>query len=218
MDTYFEGALLDSDPALASALEASTAAGLPAINVSPLQGKFLMQLAQAANAKHILEVGTLAGYSTLWFARASPDTQIVTLELDAKHAAVARSNFEHAGVAHRISLEEGDAHATLPLLLRAAEGDRPFDLTFIDADKPSSLDYFVAALQLTRPRGLIIVDNVVRKGAVADAASTDASVKGVQRLVRFLASEEGRAAASCSALQTVGCKGHDGFLMATVLR
>ena len=213
VDDWFSDTLLDADPALTATLAASAAAGLPAIHVAPNQGKLLHLFARMIGAKRVLEVGTLGGYSTIWLARALPaDGQVVTLEADPKHAAVARANFAAAGLAERIEVIEGPALQSLPKL--AASAPRSFDLVFIDADKPSNPDYFAWALELTHRGSVILVDNVVRDGAVIDAASTDPSVQGVRRLMARVAAEP---RVSATALQTVGAKGYDGFLLATVI-
>ena len=212
VDRYITDALVPADPVLDEALKASTDAGLPAINVSPAQGKFLHLLARIHGAKTILEIGTLGGYSTIWLARALPaGGNVITLELDPKHAAVARANFVRAGLAGMIELREGKALDTLPQLETEKRG--PFDLIFIDADKVSIPEYFTWALKLSRRGGVIIVDNVVRKGAVTDAANTDPSVQGVRRLNQMLAKET---RVSATTLQTVGVKGYDGFTLAVV--
>lgn len=211
IDRYFDARLLTPDPMLDAANAAAHAAGLPDIQVAPNQGKLLQLLALALRAQRILEIGTLAGYSTLWMARAlSKGGRVVTLESDPRHAAVARENFERAGFAQTIEIRVGPALETLPAL----QPDPPFDLVFIDADKASSAAYFEHALRLSHPGSLIVVDNVVRRGAVVDAKSSDESVQGVRRLVELIAGEP---RVSATALQTVGCKGHDGFLMALVL-
>jgi predicted O-methyltransferase YrrM len=200
------------DPALAAALDASAAAGLPAINVSPNQGKLLHLLARLQGARAVLEIGTLGGYSTIWLARALPEGgRLITLEADPKHAEVARANIARAGLAGVVELRLGPALETLPQL--AFEGLGLFDLVFIDADKPSTADYFAWALRLSRRGSLIVVDNVVREGAVADAASDDPKVQGVRRFYERLASEPG---VSATAIQTVGTKGYDGFAIALV--
>ncbi|HWC89626.1 MAG TPA: O-methyltransferase, partial [Pirellulales bacterium] len=180
IEHYITESVVRPDAALEAALAASEQAGLPAINVSPNLGKLLGLLARAQQARNILEVGTLGGYSTIWMARAlPPGGRLITLEIDAKHAEVAAANFARAGVEHLIELRLAPALETLPRL--AAEGRGPFDLIFIDADKPSNPEYFSWALRLSRPGTMIIVDNVVRGGAVANAASADASVQGVRR-------------------------------------
>jgi predicted O-methyltransferase YrrM len=212
VDRYIADLLVPADPALDAALEASTAAGLPAINVAPNQGKLLHLLARGIEARAILEIGTLGGYSTIWLARALPEGgRLITLEVDARHADVARANIARAGLADLVDLRLGRALDTLPRL--AAEGLTPFDLIFIDADKPSVPDYFAWALKLSRRGSLIVVDNVVRDGAVADAASRDPNVQGVRRLHELIAAEP---RVSATTIQTVGSKGYDGFTLALV--
>ncbi len=213
VDRYLTELLLPADPVLAAALEASTAAGLPPIHVSPPQGRLLELLARLQGARSILEIGTLGGYSTIWLARAlPPGGRLVTLEVDPKHAAVARANFARAGLDGAIDLRLGPALDTLPLLV--AEGAGPFDLIFIDADKAGYPDYLPWALRLARRGSVIIADNVVRHGAVADAASGDAAVQGVRRFNALLAAER---RVSATAIQTVGSKGYDGFALALVV-
>jgi predicted O-methyltransferase YrrM len=208
VDGYFSGLLVGPDAALDAALEASDAAGLPQIAVSANQGKLLHLLARLRGARRILEIGTLGGYSTIWLARALPaDGQLVTLEYDPKHAEVARANIARAGLADRVEVRVGAALDTLPGL----EG--PFDLAFIDADKPNNPDYFRAALRLSRPGSVIVVDNVVRGGRVADPDSTDPSVLGTRALAELLAAEP---AVDATMVQTVGSKGYDGFALAVV--
>jgi len=212
VDTYLHDRLVPHDQALAAALAASEAAGLPAIAVSPTQGKLLQILAQALGARRILEVGTLGGYSAIWMARAlPPGGRLVTLEVDARHAEVARANLARAGLAAVAEVRLGPALETLPRL--AAEGAGPFDLAFIDADKPSNPEYFEWALRLARPGALILVDNVVRDGRVIDAAGGDESVRGVRRLLDRIAAEP---RVSATAIQTVGIKGWDGLAIARV--
>jgi len=212
VDRYINGLIVPPDPALDTALEASAAAGLPAINVAPNQGKLLQLLARIQGAKNILEVGTLGGYSTIWLARAlPPGGRLITLEADPKHAEVALANIARAGLTGVVELRLGPALDTLPQL--AAEGIGPFDLVFIDADKVSTADYFDWALKLARPGSLIIVDNVVRKGAVIDPANKDPNVQGVRRFHERLAAEP---RVSATILQTVGSKGYDGFALAVV--
>jgi predicted O-methyltransferase YrrM len=212
VDAYFTDLLVEADPALEAALEASDAAGLPPINVAPNQGKLLMLLARIQGARRILEIGTLGGYSTIWLARALPaDGRLVTLEADARHAEVARANIARAGLAARVEVRLGPALESLPRLIE--EGEGPFDLVFIDADKPSNPQYLAFALQLTRPGSLIIADNVVRGGAVVQATSRDPNVQGVRRFNALLAAEPRLTA---TALQTVGSKGYDGFAIALV--
>lgn len=215
VDRYAAERVLTGDPGLEAALAASEAAGLPAIAVSPLQGKLLQLMARMMGARRILEVGTLGGYSTIWLARALPaGGRIVTLELEEKHAEVARANCERAGVSGKVELRVGPALTTLAEL--AKEKTEAFDFVFIDADKASLAEYFESALRLTRAGGAIVVDNVVRKGAVVDAASEDASVRGVRRLNAVLARETERGRVSATTMQTVGSKGYDGFTLAIV--
>lgn len=212
VDRYITDLLVPPDPALSSALQANATAGLPPHDVSPNQGKLLLLLARLQGARTILEIGTLGGYSTIWLARALPaDGRLITLEADPKHASVARANIAAAGLADVVELRLGRALDTLSQL--AAEGCSPFDLIFIDADKPSNPDYFAWALKLSRPGSLIIGDNVVRDGAVVDAASGDPRVQGVRRFYELLASSP---RVSATAIQTVGSKGYDGFAIALV--
>jgi predicted O-methyltransferase YrrM len=207
VDHYIEELLVRPDAALNSAITASADAGLPSIAVAANQGKLLHLLARSLGARSILEIGTLGGYSAIWLARAlPPDGTLITLELERKHAEVARKNLERAGVSERVEIRIGRALDTLPQL--AAESRGPFDLIFIDADKTSIPDYFVWALRLSRPGTLIIVDNVVRKGAVADPDSTDPNVQGVRRFNELVAREP---RVSATVIQTVGSKGHDGL-------
>lgn len=212
-DDYITAALVGHDPMLEGALERSAAAGLPAISVSPPQGKLLHLLARAMGARRILELGTLGGYSTIWLARALPrGGRVVTLELDEKHAAVARDNLRRAGLARRVDIRVGPALDTLDTLI--AEAVKPFDFVFIDADKPRIPDYYTRALRLTHPGSVIIVDNVVREGKLADASSDDANVQGVRALHKML-SHDTRVTATT--IQTVGMKGYDGFTLALVV-
>ena len=212
VDRYFTDLVVQADPAIEAAMAASEAAGLPAINVSPCMGKLLHLLTRLHRVRNILEIGTLGGYSTIWMARALPaDGRIVTLEADPKHAEVAKANIARAGVTPLVTIKIGPAIDTLPRLER--EGFSPFDLVFIDADKPSTPEYFQWALQLSRPGTLIIVDNVVRNGAVADSSSRDASVLGMRRFAAMLGSEP---RVSATVIQTVGAKGYDGFAIAIV--
>jgi predicted O-methyltransferase YrrM len=211
VDAYFEGELNAADPALDAAVQASDVAGLPSIQVSAAQGKLLQLLALAQGAKRILEVGTLGGYSALWLARALPaEGRLVTLELDPHHAEVARRNFVHAGVAERIELHVGPALNTLARL--RAQRIAPFDLVFIDADKPNNLSYVQAALELSRVGTLIMVDNVVREGEVV-LRERDAAAEGVRRMAAWIGGEP---RLSATVIQTVGDKGYDGFLLARV--
>jgi predicted O-methyltransferase YrrM len=210
VDDYVTGLLVHEDEALREAGRASSAAGLPSIAVTPAHGKFLYLLARVQKAARILEIGTLGGYSTIWLARGlEPGGKVVTLEVDPKHAEVARSNLERAGVSDRVEIRVGPALETLPKL----DKDRPFDLVFIDADKPSTPDYFQWAIRLSRPGTLILVDNVVREGALVEPASNDERVRAMRRL-NELAGAEPRVSATL--IQTVGAKGYDGFLMARV--
>ncbi len=213
VDDYFSSLLVQKDDALATALRKSHEAGLPAINVAPNQGKFLALLAQMQGAQRILEIGTLGGYSTIWLARALPETgKVVTLELDPKHALVALSNLEHAGVAGRVEIRVGRALDTLAALI--AEAPAPFDFVFIDADKQSIPEYFQASLKLTRPGSVIVVDNVVRRGNVIDAENADPNVQGVRRFTELVSRTP---SVSATAIQTVGSKGYDGFALLRVL-
>ncbi|XXU21169.1 O-methyltransferase [Sorangium sp. So ce861] len=212
VDRYITDLLVPPDAALAAALDASAAAGLPPINVAPNQGKLLNLLARIHGARTILEIGTLGGYSTIWLARALPaGGRLITLESEPKHAEVARANLDRAGVADRVELRLGRALDTLPKL--AVEGRGPFDLIFIDADKPSNPDYFAWALKLSRRGSVIVIDNVVRRGAVVDPGSADPNVQGVRRLYELLAAEP---RVSATAFQTVGIKGYDGLAVALV--
>jgi len=196
-----------------AALDASDAAGLPAISVSAPQGKLLHVIARATNAKRILEVGTLGGYSGLWLATAlPPDGRLVTLELDPKHAEVARASFERAKVGDRSEVRVGKAADSMRALV--AEKAAPFDLIFIDADKPGYPEYLTLALQLSRKGTLIIADNVVRRGAILDAASDDANVKAIRKFHEMVAAEP---RLSATVVQTVGSKGYDGLTFAVVL-
>jgi predicted O-methyltransferase YrrM len=212
VDRYIGDLLVPADAALEGALRASDSAGLPSINVTPNVGKFLQLLARLMGARSILELGTLGGYSTIWLARALPaDGRLITLEVDPRHAEVARANIARAGLIDKVELRLGPALETLPKLER--EGRGPFDLIFIDADKPAIADYFQWALRLSRLGSLIVVDNVVRKGAVADPASDDPNVQGVRRFFEVLSREP---LASATAIQTVGRKGYDGIAIALV--
>jgi predicted O-methyltransferase YrrM len=212
VDQYLAGELLAPDPVLDAALQASEAAGLPAINVSPTQGKLLQMLARLCGARRILEIGTLAGYSTIWLGRALPaDGRLITLEADEKHAAVARANIARAGLDGVVQIRIGIALESLPAI--AAESRSPFDFIFIDADKVNTPEYFAWALRMSRPGSLIVVDNVVREGAVADAATPDPSVQGMRRFFDVLKREP---RVTATAVQTVGAKGYDGFAVVLV--
>lgn len=212
VDGYIAGLFVRSDPALEAALEASAAAGLPSIQVSPSQGKLLCLLALIQKARAILEIGTLGGYSTIWLARAlPPGGRLITLEVDPTHAEVARANVARAGLAHLVDVRLGPALDILPQL--ATEGRGPFDMIFIDADKPAYAGYLQWALRLSRRGSLIVADNVVRDGAVVDADSADPLVQGVRRFNEQLAAES---RVTATAIQTVGSKGYDGFAIAVV--
>lgn len=213
VDDYVSGQLVRQDEALGAALERSAEAGLPPIAVSPPQGKLLDVLARTIGARRVLEIGTLGGYSTIWLARAvGPEGRVITLEIDPAHAAVATRNLEGAGCADRVDIRVGSALDSLDAMIAAGEG--PFDLFFIDADKVSTPQYFERAVRLSRPGSLILVDNVVRNGALPDPASEDVSVQGVRRLHDLVAAMPG---VSATTVQTVGAKGYDGFLIATVI-
>ena len=210
VDGYLADTLLEADGALAAALRDSEAAGLPAIQVTALQGRLLNFLARLVGARRILEVGTLGGYSTIWMARALPaDGKLISLEIEPKHADVARANVERAGLGGVVDIRLGRAVDLLPGLA----GEGPFDLAFIDADKPSNPDYFQWALRFARPGSVIVVDNVVREGTVVEAGSADAAVAGVRRVLELMAAEP---RVTSTAIQTVGAKGYDGFSISLV--
>lgn len=213
VDDYLSDMLVAPDSALEATLEASADAGLPEIAVAPNQGKLLMLLARAVNARNILELGTLGGYSTIWLARALPKGggRVVTLEADKRHAEVARTNFANAGLASVIDLRFGKAIDVLPKL--AAEKPDPFDFVFIDADKQHIPEYFTWSLKLTRPGSMIVVDNVIREGNVIDGKTGDHAVRGVRRFNEMLKVEK---RVSATAIQTVGVKGYDGFAVVLV--
>lgn len=211
VDEYITG-LFPSDPALEMVLQSTRTAGMPQINVSPVQGRFLHVLALTCGARMILEIGTLAGYSAIWMARALPaDGKLITLEADPKHAEVAQANIARAGLADRIEVRLGVALDVLPQL--AAEGKGPFDLIFIDADKTNLTTYFEWAVRLARPGSLIIADNVIRQGEVLDASSDDEGLRGVRRFNEMLAADR-RVIATI--VQMVGSKGYDGMALAVV--
>ena len=214
VDAYLTGLFAPPDEALDAAVAAGAAAGLPPIQVSAPQGALLNVLARSVGARRILELGTLAGYSTIWLARAVPVGDVVSLEYDPRHAEVARENLARAGVGDRVDVRVGAALDLLPRLAddRSA-GAEPFDFVFLDADKANLPAYFAAALDLTRPGGLIVTDNVVRDGQVADAANTDANVQGARGVLELMASHPG---VTATAIQTVGNKGYDGFAIALV--
>ncbi|MBA2456991.1 MAG: O-methyltransferase [Nocardioidaceae bacterium] len=212
VDAYLTDTLLPADPVLDDILAESAAAGLPDIQVSAPQGALLHLLARLQGARTILEVGTLGGYSTIWLARALPDGgRLVTLESEVRHAEVARANVDRAGLGDIVDVRVGPAMDLLPSL--ATDPATPFDLVFIDADKPNNPHYFAWARQLTRPGSLIIVDNVVRDGAVADSDSDDAGVQGTRQLLASIGSDP---AVTGTAIQTVGVKGYDGFAIVVV--
>jgi predicted O-methyltransferase YrrM len=212
MDELLAKSLLPCDAVLDAALKACAAAGLPDIQVTPCQGRFLQLLAQIHGSREILEIGTLGGYSTIWLARALPaGGRLITLELDPHHAQVARTNIARAGLSDFVDLRVGPALQALQKI--AQEGVAPFDFIFIDADKPSTPDYFLWALKLSRRGSLIVVDNVIRKGALLDPASTDPNVIGMRRFLELAAVQPG---VTCTALQTVGSKGYDGFALVLV--
>jgi predicted O-methyltransferase YrrM len=213
VDNYINDLLVLSDSALDATIQSTIDAELPQINVAPNQGKLLHILAQIQGARRILELGTLAGYSTIWLARALPaDGKLITLEANPKHAEVARENIERAGLGNIVEIRIGAALDTLSQL--ATEGQPPFDFVFIDADKANIPDYFTWALKLTRRGSVIIVDNVIRKGAVIDADSTDENVQGVRKFNTLLAAEP---RVKATTIQTVGSKGYDGLAIALVV-
>lgn len=212
VDRYITDLLVPADPALDGALKANTAAGLPPHDVAPNQGKLLYLLARGQGARTVLEVGTLGGYSTIWLARAlPPGGRLVTLEVDPERAKVAQKNLARAGLTERVEIRIGDAKTLLATMVSGSEG--PFDLIFIDADKPSNPEYLARALELSRRGSLIVGDNVVREGAVADADNNDPKVRGMRRFFELLAAEP---RLSATAIQTVGSKGYDGFAIALV--
>jgi predicted O-methyltransferase YrrM len=212
VDTYINAQLIGEDPVLDDALARAAEAGLPAHDVAPNQGKLLHLLARIAGARTILELGTLAGYSTIWLARAlAPGGRLITLEAQPAYAEVARANLAAAGVADRAEVRVGAALQTLPAL--HAEGAGPFDLVFIDADKQRNPEYLEWSLRLTRPGSVIVADNVVRAGELANAGSDDARVRGIRTFTEMLGAAAG---VTATAVQTVGGKGWDGFALALV--
>jgi predicted O-methyltransferase YrrM len=212
VDSYIAESLLPADAALDAALTTNAEHGLPAIDVSPAQGKLLHLLARMNGASTILEVGTLGGYSTIWLARAlPPGGKIVTLELDPRHAEAARINLERAGLSGVVDLRVGPALQSLSAL--SAEGAGPFDFIFIDADKPNNPHYLAWALRLSRPGTVVICDNVIRDGAVLNRDGRDESVEGARAAFAFIGSER---RLDGTAIQTVGAKGYDGFAIAIV--
>lgn len=213
VDRYYSELIVRPDSVLDSTLEASAAAGLPSISVSACQGKLLMLLAMSIGARRILEIGTLGGYSTIWLARGLPaDGSLISLEYEKKHADVARANIEQAGLSRNVNIRVGAALDTLPTLLAEKKG--PFDLIFIDADKTGYPDYLPWSLKLARKGSLILADNVVRSGKIADPTSTDATVQAVRRFNQLVAAEP---RLSATAIQTVGTKGYDGLMIARVI-
>ena len=216
VDRYITDMLVGHDPALEQALQASAAAGLPQIAVSPPQGKLLHLLARIHRARSVLELGTLGGYSTIWLARAlPPDGHLLTLEVDPAYARVAAENIDRAGLSDRVELRVGPALQTLRELIE--EGAGPFDLIFIDADKPRTPDYFELALELVRPGGVIVTDNVVLAGGLADEAGDDPRALGMRRFHELLAAERSNGGrVTATTIQTVGSKGYDGFTLALV--
>ena len=212
VDEYIAQLFNPPDPSLTNTENAIEQSGIPAISVSANQGKLLHLLAKCCNAKKILEIGTLGGYSTIWMAKAlPPGGRLITLELEQAHAAVAKKNIAAAGLGAAIDIRVGNALDILPGLLAAGEG--PFDMIFIDADKTPYTEYFEWSLKLSRPGTLIIADNVIREGKVLDNNHTDEMVSGVQRFNKALAA---CTAVTATILQTVGSKEHDGMALAVV--
>lgn len=212
VDDYYGSLLGSTDPALDAVMKANQEAGLPAIDLTPLQGKFLHLLARISGARRILEVGTLGGYSTIWLARAlPPDGNLITLELEPHHAEVAHANLQHAGVLDRVDLRLGPAADTLRELISAAT--KPFDFIFIDADKSGYPEYLDLLLNLARPGTVIVADNVVRDARVLDKASDDPDVQGIRHYAQKLSAEP---RLSSTMLQTVSAKGYDGFAISVV--
>jgi predicted O-methyltransferase YrrM len=213
VDRYFSSALIKSDSALDAAVDANRKADLPAIDVTALQGRFLEILVRATSAKRILEIGTLGGYSTIWLARALPqDGNLVTLELEPRHAEIALHNLKTAGLANKVDLRIGPAAETLKTL--AQEHTAPFDFIFIDADKAGYPEYLQWSMKMARPGTLIVADNVVRDGKVIDPKNPDPNIQGVRRFAELVAAEP---RLSTTVLQTVGAKGYDGFAISIVL-
>ena len=213
VDQYIDDELALTDPVLAAALAANAEGGLPAIDVTAGQGKLLYMLARLAGARRILEIGTLGGYSTIWLARAlPPDGQLITLEFEPKHADVAKSNVQRAGFSKIVDVRVGAALDALPVI--EAEKGGPFDLFFIDADKVNNPVYFDWAIKLSRPGSVIIVDNVVREGGLADASSDDPAIRASRKVTELLGSDP---RVDGTVIQTVGTKGYDGFAIAVVV-
>lgn len=213
VDEYIDDKLGLADPILAAALTANAEGGLPAIDVTGSQGKLLFMLARLAGARRILEIGTLGGYSTIWLARAlPPDGKLITLEYEPRHADVAKSNVERAGFANVVDIRVGAALDSLPII--ESENGGPFDLVFIDADKVNNTLYFEWAIKLSRKGSVIIVDNIVREGGLADGSSEDAAIRASRRVTELLGSDP---RVDGTVIQTVGTKGYDGFAIAMVV-
>jgi len=209
-DLFHNSFLIPKEEVLEYARDHSDVNGLPSIAVSPAQGKFLNLVARSIGAKRILEVGTLGGYSTIWLARALPeDGLLISAELQQKHADVARINLTHAGLSSKVQIIVGPAAESLQKM----KPEQPFDLAFIDADKPSNLTYFIEAKRMIKKGGVIIVDNVVRDGVVADPNTTDDEIEGIRKLLRYI---EDDGDLEATTIATVGEKGYDGFLYAVV--
>lgn len=214
VDDYIDALFVSADQALDDALRDSTAAGLPPINVAPNQGKLLELLAKINRSRRILEIGTLGGYSTIWMAKSLPENgELISLELDLHHAAVARKNIDRAGFGSKVDIRVGPAADSLRDLI--SEGVEPFDFVFIDADKESYSQYFTLSMELSRAGTIIVADNVVREGAVTDPTSADERVQGVRQFLDLVAANE---RVEGTVIQTVGSKGYDGFALLRVLR
>jgi predicted O-methyltransferase YrrM len=212
VDDYIDDLFVPQDQALDDALRDSTAAGLPPINVAPNQGKLLELLAKLNRSRRILEIGTLGGYSTIWMAQSLPDDgELISLELDLHHAAVARENIDRAGFGSKVDIRVGPAADSLRDLI--TEGVEPFDFVFIDADKEGYSEYFTLSMELSRPGTVIVADNVVRDGAVTDPTSSDERVQGVRKFLDLVAADE---RVEGTVIQTVGSKGYDGFALLRV--
>jgi len=214
VDNYISSLLAPEDTALTDTIKSLDIEGLPQHSVSANQGKFLQVMMIACNAKKVLELGTLGGYSTIWIARALPDNgKVITIEIDKHHGDVAQKNIDNAGLSHKVDLRVGKALDILPQI--SAESDEPFDMIFIDADKPPYTEYFHYALKLSRPGTLIICDNVIREGKILDNYSSDEKVKGVQRFNKMLSENK---EVTATILHTVGVKEYDGMAIAVVNR
>ncbi len=214
VDRFITDHLLDSDPILENVLQNSLKKGLPSIHVAPNQGKFLHILALSCQAKNILEIGTLGAYSSIWLARALPaDGSLITLEANPHHAHIAAENIKSAGLSHLIHIKIGRALDILPTL--ASPGHPSFDFIFIDADKPNNSQYFQWALRLSHPGSIIVIDNVIRDGRIIDSNNQDPSVQGTRDLYQILGREK---KVTATAVQTVGSKGYDGFVIMRVKR